>query len=224
MGRVTVNALVVRSSVTEQKRRIDTVSGFRVETPGNFLGSASVSTIAVPFHVGRNMDSLLSFPSSDGRQTRVFDLSGLVHELCESFEVESSARGVSIEADAPPHAMIQADRARLGQALESLLTIILAASPERTDIVLTTISDEDGVELEVAGGSSVFQEQLQSDVAIEDGTLVEARWRAAWSDIRLIAAEGGAQISMAECPEGGIACTIHFPHNRDEDAGSRRAA
>lgn len=166
------------------------------------------------------MNPLLPFPSSDGHETRVFDLSGLVHEVCDSLESGGLTHGVSIEVDAPPHTMIQANRTRLGQALGNLLAIIIAASPERSDLVLTTISDEDGVELEVAGGSSNFHEDLGS----EDGTLVNLASHEAWSDIRRMAVEGGTEISIADCPEGGIACTIFFPRCRDENAGSRQAA
>ena len=170
------------------------------------------------------MSALLPFPPSGNRPSRVFDLSGLVHEVCESLESESLSRGVSIEADAPPHTMIRADRVQLGEALENLLTIILAVSPARSDVILTTISDEDGVELEVAGGGSIFHEHGQCDDPPKDISLVDARWQETWRDIRRIIAEGGAELSIAKCPEGGIACTIYFPRCRDEDAGSRKAA
>ena len=170
------------------------------------------------------MTALLPFSPTGNRPQREFDLSELVQEVCGLLESEGLSRGVSIEADSPPHTIIQADRVQLGRALEHLLTIILADSPARSDIVLTTISDEDGVELEVAGGGSISYEHGQSDDPLEDISLVDARWQESWSDFRRIIAESEAEISIAKCPEGGIACTIYFPHCRDEDASSRKAA
>jgi hypothetical protein len=120
--------------------------------------------------------------------------------------------------------MVRADRLRLRQALENLLTILLAVSPARSDLLLTTVRDEGGVELEVAGGRSIFLENASCNDPLEIAPFVDSPWQETWSEIRRMIAADGAEISTDACPEGGIACTIYFPHGRDEDADSRKAA
>ena len=95
----------------------------------------------IPFDVGKTMSLLLPFPPSDNRQPCVFDLSGLLHEICESLESESCRCGVHVETDAPPYTMICGDRSQLGQALLDLLTMVCAVTPKRSSIILTALTD-----------------------------------------------------------------------------------
>jgi hypothetical protein len=42
--------------------------------------------------------------------------------------------------------------------------------------------------------------------------------------VQQIAAGCGAQISVADCPDSGVAMTVHFPRLTGADGGSRKAA
>jgi signal transduction histidine kinase len=171
------------------------------------------------------MSNLLPFPPHEHPGGEPFDLSDLVHEVCRSLEAESLRRRVDIEVDAPPYTMIRADRGQMERALQRLLEGALAATPAGGEIIVTTYSDDDGVELEVADSSSGYVQQLSCQTS--DGP--ESAWdnvagQDAWSEVRRIVANQGGQISVADCPEGGVAFTIQFPNSDDSDAESRKAA
>ena len=170
------------------------------------------------------MNAVLPFPSRGESRSQEFDLSDLIHEVCGDLETKRVACRVSIEIDAPPHTMIHAHRDPLRQAIEGLLTATFAASPVGSDVVLTTFSDEMGVELEIAAGGSFLVDGASSVGSLADGRLSGDNWQSTWSEIRRIITRDGAEISMADCPDGGLAFTLHFPRFPGETVSTRRAA
>ncbi len=171
------------------------------------------------------MNAVLPFPSRGEPRSQEFDLSDLIHEVCGGLETKRVACRVSIEIDAPPHTMIHGDRGQLRQAIESLLTATFAASPVGSDVVLTTFSDEASVELEIASGGSFPVAGASSVDSPADELLSGAGWQSAWSKIRRIVTRDGAEVSMGDCPDGGLAFTLHFPPFPGERAvRARRAA
>ena len=167
------------------------------------------------------MTSLVPFPPQPSADLPEFDISDLLQEVSDSLERESLRRRVPIEVDAPPYTMVRGDRPRLRVLLTRLIGNALSASPAGSQIVVTAYSDEDGVEVEVADDRSESVELLLGEgLAAGAG---EAR-PMSWSEVQQIVASCGGQISVAGCPEGGLAMTVQFPRVTDEDAGSRKAA
>ncbi len=172
------------------------------------------------------MSDVLRFLPHGEPTEQSFDVSDVIHEVCESLDPQFIGRGIDIEVDAPPYTMVDGDRDRLYVVLEQLLAGVLGATPNGGSVVVTAFSDDEhGVEIEVAGGRSESFEQYKSqglpaESAKEDGLTAERLS----SDVRRIAATSGVEICASECPEGGAAFTIQIPPSTDTDSGSRRAA
>jgi signal transduction histidine kinase len=166
------------------------------------------------------MNAVLPFPSHGESPSQTLDLSELIHEVCDDLDTKRVASRVSIEIDAPPYTMIHADRARLRQTIENLLLATFAASPLGSDVVLTTFSDETGVELEIASGGAFPVDGAASAVPL----LSAADRQGVWSEIRRTVNRDGAEISVGDCPDGGLAFTLHFPREAGESDNARRAA
>ncbi len=173
---------------------------------------------------GKTMNAVLPFPSHGESPSQALDLSELIHEVCDDLDAKRVASRVSIEIDAPPYTMIHADRACLRQAIESLLLATFAASPLGSDVVLTTFSDETGVELEIASGGAFPAVGASRTDSSAEGLVSGASWQGIWSEIRRAVHRDGAEISMGDCPDGGLAFTLHFPRAAGETDKARRAA
>ena len=167
------------------------------------------------------MTSLVPFPPLPSADLPEFDISDLLQEVCDALERESLRRRVPIEVDAAPYTMVRGDRRQLRVLLIRLIGNALSASPAGSQIVVTTYSDEDGVEVEVADDRSESVELLLGEgLAAGAG---DAR-PLSWPEVQQIVAGCGAQISVADCPDGGVAMTVQFPRLTGEDGGSRKAA
>lgn len=169
------------------------------------------------------MSSLLALPPHSGADLAEFDISDLLQEVCEALERESLRRRVPIEVDSPPYTMVRGDRRTLRLLLTRLIGNALSASPPGGEIVVTAYSDEQGVEVEVADDRSQPVEVLIDSGLVAVAGAGDAR-PLPWSEVQQIAAACGGRISVAPCPEGGIAMSVQFPRLADADAGSRRAA
>jgi signal transduction histidine kinase len=169
----------------------------------------------------KNMTSLVPFPPLPSANLPEFDISDLLQDVCDALERESLRRRVPIEVDAPPYTMVRGDRRQLRGLLIRLLGNALSASPAGSQIVVTTYSNQDGVEVEVADDRSESVELLLGE-GLSAGA-GDAR-PLSWSEVQQIAAGCGAQVSVADCPDSGVAMTVHFPRLTGTGGGSRKAA
>ncbi|NLF69694.1 MAG: HAMP domain-containing histidine kinase [Candidatus Anammoximicrobium sp.] len=169
------------------------------------------------------MSSFLPFSHQSEADVGEFDVSDLLQEVGEALERESLRRRVPIEIDAPPYTMVRGDRQTLRLLLTRLISNALSASPPGGEIVVTAYSDEQGVEVEVADDRSESVELLIDSglVAVAGTGDVRAM---PWSEVQRVAAACGGRISIAPCPEGGVAMSVQFPRLSDADTSSRRAA
>jgi hypothetical protein len=177
----------------------------------------------LPIKAGKTMNAVLPFPSPGGSPSELFDLSEMIHEVCGELDSTRVASRVSIEIDAPPHTMVHADRARLRGAIESLLLATFATSPLGSDVVLTTYTDEAGVELEIASGGEFPLDGASRASWSAEGLASGADWQGVWSEIRRSVNRDGVEISIGDCPDGGLAFTLHFARPAGE-TDARRAA
>lgn len=167
------------------------------------------------------MSSLVPFPSP--ADLPEFDVSDLLQEVCDALELESLRNRVPIEVDAPPYCMIHGDRRQLRMLLIRLIGNAVAASSPGNQIIVTAYSEASGVEVEVADDRDGSVERLMTDGLGPIRGDGEPRVLA-WSEVQRIVAACGARISLVDCPDGGIAITVHFPHCTDEDTRTRKAA
>lgn len=165
------------------------------------------------------MSNLLPFPPDVAKDHREFDVSDVIHEVCDSLESSELRRGIFLDVDAPPYTMIRGNRRHLKQLLHALISNAMQVTPRGGSVVITTISGEDVVELEIADSGEGLRSEVSSDVGDSGAEPFQG-----WSEIRKIVAEHGARILVSECPDGGAAFTLRIPRSSRGDASSLKAA
>jgi signal transduction histidine kinase len=163
------------------------------------------------------MDTSVPFRNGQEADRPSFDVGDVLQELADNLETYGLRRGVQIEVDAPPFAMVLAEPARMRQVFSLLLTLAVDATPPGGDVIATAYHEEDGVEVEVAEGGA---EMVDSPDASAESS--EAQERLA--EVRRLLAAEGVELEIRDCADGGKAYLLKFGHLGAGDAESLRAA
>lgn len=170
------------------------------------------------------MSGVVPFPPHGRPADQTYDVSDVIHEVCESLESQSLGRGIAIETDAPPHMMVEGNRQRFHGLLERLLACALEATPTAGGIVVTAEDDEECVEVEVAHSGTGFIEDLDSVLAAPNAAGRTRESDEGPSELDNIVDASGGMVCVSQRSEGGTTYTITIPRSSDEDSGSRKAA
>jgi C4-dicarboxylate-specific signal transduction histidine kinase len=170
------------------------------------------------------MSGVVPFPPHREPADQSYDVSDVIHEVCESLESQSLGRGVNIEMDAPPHMMVEGDRQRFQGLLERLLCGVLDAAPTGGDVVVTADDDEECVEVEVAHSGTGFFGELDSQTAAPNAANQTRESDEGPSELDRIVEASGGMVRASQRSEGGATYTITISRSSDEDSGSRKAA
>lgn len=163
------------------------------------------------------MDTFVPFRNGQEADRPSFDVGDVLQELADNLETYGLRRGVQIEVDAPPFAMVLAEPERMRQVFSLLLTLAVDATPPGGDVIVTAYQEEDGVEVEFAEGGA---EMIDSpDVSAESD---ESEQRLA--EVRRLLAAEGIELEIRDCADGGRAYLLKFGHPGTGDAESLRAA
>ncbi len=195
---------------------------FQVQPPRFFPG-ARHSRVRL-FHLRRGetvMGTLLPFRHGNGSNESTFDVSDLLQEVAERLEFHAMRRGVQVEVDAPPYAIVAADPQRMQDVFRQLLTVAIDATSAGGDVVVTAFHEEDGVEVEFAEGGADMIDSPQANVTSPaEAEALEKRL----ADVRRLLAAEGVELEIRECADGGKAYTLQLARPGQADAESLRAA
>ncbi|MBN1396000.1 MAG: HAMP domain-containing histidine kinase [Pirellulales bacterium] len=145
------------------------------------------------------------------RCQRVFSLRKLVDECCRPLAYRFAERAIRAAIDVPDDLMIVADRELLRRAVQNLVLGAVAAMPNGGALVVTSASGPEAVELEIADtGESLDDDQLRRAF---DPSGDETRGTTGWSlaAVRKAVEAHWGSVSVANCPEGGVAFTLRIP-------------
>ena len=78
------------------------------------------------------------------------DLSAVVHDLVEQFQIPAEAAGVHLSAQVPPRCLATVDRVQIERMITNLLSNAVKFTPEGGAVRITLGSDEESAELLVA--------------------------------------------------------------------------
>jgi two-component system sensor histidine kinase/response regulator len=158
--------------------------------------------------------------SEEGKLTPRYaevDLPRLTAEVLEELALRAQAAGVSLSRaiDTPK---VKADADLLRRVLENLLENAIRHAPERSNVVLTSLPSDDGIELRVADAGSGVAPELRTRifdafVQMENGERVVTRaGRGLGLTFCKLAVEAhGGRIWVEDANPGAIFC-VRIPH------------
>jgi two-component system, LuxR family, sensor kinase FixL len=132
------------------------------------LAEALTKAEAEVLRAGMIVDRLRDFLSNGERHLSPIDLGGIAHEIVAALTDDARRRGVDIQIDAPPTALVMVDRIQIEQVLVNLIrnAIDATAGHERgqTHVRVTLRDVDDDVEVAVEddgpGVSPAFAQRL----------------------------------------------------------------
>jgi signal transduction histidine kinase len=135
----------------------------------------------------------------------------LVEEVYQPLESRFSAQAIQMVIDIPANLTVAADRELLRRAVRNLILNAVDAMPEGGSLVATSAAGPNMVELEIADtGSALSDEERQQAFELLP---TAQRGGTGWglAVVHRIAEMHGGGVTVANCPEGGVAFTLRIP-------------
>jgi signal transduction histidine kinase len=139
----------------------------------------------------------------------------MIEDVCASLDRRFEAQKIDIVLDVPRSLGMMADRAMLREALSCLMANAAASMASGGRLVVTSFIGAAGLELEVADSGPSLLDYPQHNA----GTASHGSRGNNLDNVRSIVEAHGGTVRVANCPEGGVAYTLHFPGH-----AARRAA
>ena len=140
-----------------------------------------------------------------------FVLRELVEECCRPLAARLAAQSIRTVIDVPAEHRVVGDRELLVRAVRNLILGAIDAMPDGGTLEATSAAAGDAMELEIADtGESLSDEDLHHAF---DPTGALHRGASGWvlAAVRQIAETLAGSITVANCPEGGVAFTLRIP-------------
>jgi two-component system sensor histidine kinase HydH len=148
---------------------------------------------------------------STPRSWETFSLRELVAEVCQPLESRFSAQAIQTVIDIPQDQTITAERELLRRAVRNLVLNAVEAMPDGGLLTATSAVGVDTIELEIADtGPALSDEERQQ---VFELLPTAQRGGAGWgmAVVYRIAELHGGRVSVANCPDGGVAFTLGIP-------------
>ncbi|MBI2823497.1 MAG: sensor histidine kinase [Planctomycetia bacterium] len=191
-----------------RRRMLDDPAGF------DLLHKVDASFTALDATV----NDLLHFTADREPDLRLVRLRPLVEEVHAGLMPQLAAQGVSTTIDVPEHAQVLADRDMLRRAILNLTLNALDAMPAGGELIVTSFSGRHGVELEIADSGIGLSEEARARAFEPFFTTKSGGTGLGLAIVERIAEVHGGDVTVANCPEGGAAFTLRFPHRALEAA------
>jgi signal transduction histidine kinase len=164
------------------------------------------------------VSDLLSFTSDRDPLWQVVNLRKLVDELVESIAPQLAAQGIEPTIDISADATLTVDRDMLRRAVLNLLLNAVDAMPAGGRLVVTSCVGPRGVEIEVADSGPGLSDEARRRAFEPFFTTKSAGTGLGLAIVYRVAELHGGSAACANCPEGGAAFTLRFPHRAWEAA------
>jgi signal transduction histidine kinase len=152
-------------------------------------------------------------PRQFGRSWESLSLRELVDEVVASLASRFAAQAIDVTIDVPLDHRISGQGELLRRAVENLMLNAVDAMPDGGSLLATSAADGHAIELEVAdSGPTMSDEQRQEAFQLMPAA---QRGGTGWglAVVRRIAELHGGCVTVANCPEGGVAFTLRVPRS-----------
>ena len=149
-----------------------------------------------------------------------FGLRELVENVCQPLEPRLLASAIELVIDIPAGQTVTTDQELLRRAVRNLMLNAMEAMPHGGLLVATSALSQNMVELEIAdtGTSLSDEERRQAFELLPTAQRGEGGWGLAV--VRRIVESLGGDITVANCPEGGVAFTLRIPRPIAKEAAA----
>jgi signal transduction histidine kinase len=165
------------------------------------------------------VNDLLSFTSDRQPQVRWFSVRKLIDDVLAALSPQLSAQEIHPTTDIPSSLSITADYGMLRRAILNLALNAMEAMPDGGELTLTACSGRYGVEIEVTDSGPGLSEEARRRAFEPFFTTKSSGTGLGLAIVHRIVDVHGGDIVATNCPEGGAAFTLRFPH-----AGALEAA
>ena len=161
----------------------------------------------------------MSHPLSRGHWD-TFSLRELFEDVCRPLASRLAGQAIETLIDIPSRQMITADRELFGRAVHNLVLNAADAMPNGGTLVATSSVGPTLVELEIADtGASLSEEERDEAFELLPAT---RRGETGWglAVVLRIAELHGGSVTVANCPDGGVAFTLRIPRTASLEAAA----
>jgi signal transduction histidine kinase len=147
----------------------------------------------------------------------------LAEEVFWPLRQQCQRRAVETTIDVPSNLTIVANRKLIRRAVEYLMRHAIRAMPDGGTLTVTAIAGRDAVELEIANSGDSLSDDARLHVFDPFGGPAAELQNADGHElaaVHRIAALHGGDVTVANCPEGGVAFTLRLPRPRTLEAAA----
>ncbi len=155
---------------------------------------------------------LLNFTADQEPRLSQFSLGHAVEEVCASLTPQLSAQAIDVRIDMPGGEWIQADESMVRRCVLNLMLNALDAMPDGGALFLTSLNTPKGIELEIADTGPGLSEEARRRACEPFFSTKQGGTGLGLAIVHRIAEVHGGSVVVANCPEGGAAVTLRFPH------------
>jgi two-component system, sensor histidine kinase FlrB len=157
------------------------------------------------------VNDLLQFTAQRDPQRRLIMVRQLVDEVIESLAPQFEAQRIRVELDVPRDQQIWADRDMLRRCVLNLALNAVDAMPRGGELVVTSVANSDGFELEIADSGPGLPEDVRRRMFEPFFSTKSSGTGLGLAIVYRIVDVHGGQVLACNCPEGGAAFTLRFP-------------
>ncbi len=150
-------------------------------------------------------------PHKHGSYWGTFPLRPLVEEVVDSLALRLAAQTIQTSVDVPWNEMVTADREMLRRAVRNLLLNAAAAMPHGGTLLATSAATAGAVELEIADSGPAISDEGRRHAFDLTGIDERGATGCTLAIVRRIAEIHGGGLSVANCPDGGVAVSLRLP-------------
>jgi signal transduction histidine kinase len=159
-----------------------------------------------------------SLPRS--RPWGTFPLLSIVEDVAKSLATRCHDQGIETTIDVAPELLVTADPVSIRRAVEHLMRSAVTAMPKGGTLLATAVAGPNGVELEIADTGAPLSDEGRLHAFDPSGA--SERGASGWelALVRRIAELHGGRVTVANCPDGGVAFTLQIPRRAALEAAA----
>lgn len=159
------------------------------------------------------VNDLLHFTTDRQPQKSLFDTRQVIAEVCDALSPQMEAQGIAAELDMPHGVRLFADREMVRRAVLNLVLNALDAMSSGGELVITGVQTDSSFEIEIADSGPGISQEVISRAFEPFFTTKQGGTGLGLAIVFRTAQVHGGEITAMNCPEGGAAFTLKFPHN-----------